>query len=208
MLLQTHVKYNATAIGGENMIRDLIEKNRSYRRFRQEVAVESQTLRELVDLARLSASAGNMQPLRYILSWDPEKNGLVFPNLAWARYIEDWPGPAEGERPSAYIILLEDRQVDHPLHCDHGIAAQSILLGAIERGLGGCIIGSINKLNLRNLLSIPVRYDILLVIALGKPREKVEIEKLGADGWVKYWRDSEGVHHVPKRALDDIILPL
>ncbi len=104
--------------------------------------------------------------------------------------------------------MLEDRQVDHPLHCDHGIAAQSILLGATERGLGGCIIGSINKLNLRNELNIPVRYDILLVIALGKPKEEVEIEKLGTDGDVKYWRDSEGVHHVPKRALDEIILPL
>jgi nitroreductase len=190
------------------MLRDLIEKNRSYRRFQQEVAVEYQTLRELVDLARLSASAGNMQPLRYILSCDPEKNALVFPSLAWARYIENWPGPPEGERPSAYVIVLEDRQVDHPLHCDHGIAAQSILLGAAERGLGGCIIGSVNKLNLRNMLNIPVRYDILLVIALGKPKEKVEIEKLGADGGIKYWRDSEGVHHVPKRALEDIILPL
>jgi nitroreductase len=190
------------------MLRDLIVKNRSYRRFQQDAAVDLQTLRELVDLARLSASAGNMQPLRYILSCDPERNALVFPTLAWAKYIENWPGPAEGERPSAYVIVLEDRQVDHPLHCDHGIAAQSILLGATEKGLGGCIIGSINKLNLRNELNIPVRYDILLVIALGKPKEKVEIEKLGTDGDVKYWRSSEGVHHVPKRALDDIILPI
>ena len=190
------------------MLRDLIVKNRSYRRFHQEAAIDLRTLRELVDLARLSASAGNMQPLRYILSCDPKKNALIFPNLAWARYLGDWPGPAEDERPSAYIIVLEDRQVDHPLHCDHGIAAQSILLGATERGLGGCMIGSMNKLNLRNVLDIPVRYDILLVIALGKPKEKVEIEKLGADGGIKYWRDGEGVHHVPKRALDEIILPL
>jgi nitroreductase len=190
------------------MLRDLIRDNRSYRRFWQQVPIEAETLQELVDLARLSASAGNMQPLRYILSCDPEKNALVFSTLAWARYIENWPGPPEGERPSAYIIVLEDRQVDHPLRCDHGIAAQSILLGATEKGLGGCIIGSINKLNLRNALNIPVRYDILLVIALGRPKEKVQIEKLGAGADVKYWRDSEGVHHVPKRALDDIILPI
>ena len=190
------------------MLRDLIEKNRSYRRFWQQVPIEAETLRELVDLARLSASAGNMQPLRYILCCDPEKNALIFPNLAWARYIENWLGPAEGERPSAYIIVLEDRQVDHPLHCDHGIAAQSILLGATERGLGGCIIGAINKLNLRNVLSIPVRYDILLVIALGKPKENVVVEMLQPEGSIKYWRDGEGVHHVPKRSLDDIILPL
>jgi len=190
------------------MLRDLIRNNRSYRRFWQQVPIEAETLRELVDLARLSASAGNMQPLRYIISCDPEKNALIFPSLAWARYIENWPGPPEGERPSAYIIVLEDKQVDHPLHCDHGIAAQSILLGATEIGLGGCIIGSVNKLNLRNTLSIPVRYDILLVIALGKPKEKVVVEKIQPEGSVKYWRDSEGVHHVPKRALEDIILPL
>jgi nitroreductase len=190
------------------MLRDLIRKNRSYRRFRQQVPIEAETLRELVDLARLSASAGNMQPLRYILSCDPGKNALVFPNIAWARYIENWPGPPEGERPSAYIIVLEDKQVDHPLHCDHGIAAQSILLGATEMGLGGCIVGAINKPNLRRVLNIPDCYEILLVIALGKPKERVVIERLQPEGCVKYWRDSEGVHHVPKRALDDIILPL
>jgi nitroreductase len=190
------------------MLRDLIRNNRSYRRFWQQVPIEAETLRELVDLARLSASAGNMQPLRYILSCNPEKNALIFPSLAWARYIENWPGPPVGERPSAYVIVLEDKQLDHPLHCDHGIAAQSILLGATEKGLGGCIIGAINKLNLRNVLSIPVRYDILLVIALGKPKENVVVEMLQPEGSIKYWRDGEGVHHVPKRSLDDIILPL
>jgi nitroreductase len=188
------------------MLPDLTMKSRSYRRFWQEVAVEYGTLRELVDLGRLSPSAGNMQPLRYILSCDPKKNALVFQNLVWARYIENWPGPPEGERPSAYIIILEDKEIEHPLHCDHGIAAQSILLGATEKGLGGCIIGAINKPNLQEVLNMPDRYEILLVLALGKPKEKVVVEKLEPDGCIKYWRDSEGVHHVPKRALDDIIL--
>ncbi|MBM3156597.1 MAG: nitroreductase family protein [Chloroflexi bacterium] len=188
------------------MMKDLIAKNRSYRRFYQEVVIEYETLRQLVDLARLSASAGNMQPLRYILSCDSKQNALIFEQLAWARYLKDWSGPAEGERPSAYVIILEDKQREHPLRCDHGIAAQSILLGATEKGLGGCIIGAINKPNLRKALNIPDRYDILLVIALGKPRERVVVEKLEPDGSIKYWRDSAGVHHVPKRALDDIIL--
>jgi len=190
------------------MIRDLIIKNRSYRRFHQEVIIEYEILRELVDLGRLSASAANMQPLRYILSCDSKKNALIFQYLAWAMYLKDWSGPAEGERPSAYIIILEDKQIEHPLHCDHGIAAQSILLGATEKGLGGCIIGAINKPKLRQVLNIPERYEIILVLALGKPREKVVIEKLKPDGSIKYWRDSKGVHHVPKRALDDIILQL
>jgi len=190
------------------MIRDLVTKNRSYRRFHQEVIIEYETLRELVDLARLSASAGNLQPLRYVLSCEPKKNALIFACLAWAMYLKDWPGPAEGERPSAYIIILEDKQIEHPLHCDHGIAAQSILLGATEKGLGGCIIGAINKPKLRQVLNIPERYELLLVLALGKPKEKVIIEGLKPDGGIKYWRDSKGIHHVPKRALADIILQL
>lgn len=189
-------------------IKELAAKNRSYRRFHEEVPVEYETLRELVDLARLSASAGNLQPLRYVLSCDTKKNALIFPHLAWAMYLKDWPGPAQGERPSAYIIILEDKKIDHPLHCDHGIAAQSILLGATEKGLGGCIIGAVNKPKLRQALNIPERYEILLALALGKPKEKVLIEKLKPEGSIKYWRDGKGVHHVPKRALEDIILQL
>jgi nitroreductase len=188
------------------MIRDLISKNRSYRRFHQEVDIKLETLRELVDLARLSASARNAQPLKYILSCQPQKNSLIFPHLAWAGYLTDWPGPCEGERPSAYIIILEDTEMNQSSDCDHGIAAQSILLGATEKGLGGCMIASIKRQGLRQALEIPPRYEILLVLALGKPKETVVIETVGPGGDTKYWRDSKGVHHVPKRVLDDIII--
>ena len=188
------------------MINDLIRRNRSYRRFHQDVAVELETLRDLVDLARLSASGANKQPLKYILSCDPQKNALIFPHLAWAGYLKDWPGPAAGERPSAYIIILGDTGIRRSFGCDHGIAAQSILLGASEQGLGGCMIGSIRKEGLRQVLQIPSRYKILLVLALGKPKETVVIETVGPDGDIKYWRDDEGVHHVPKRSLDEIIV--
>jgi nitroreductase len=188
------------------MIRDLILKNRSYRRFYEEVDIKLETLRELVDLARLSASARNAQPLKYILSCQPQKNSLIFPHLAWAGYLTDWPGPCEGERPSAYIIILGDTEISQSSDCDHGIAAQSILLGAMEKGLGGCMIASIERQGLCQALEIPPRYEILLVLALGKPKETVVIETVGPGGDTKYWRDSKGVHHVPKRALDDIII--
>ena len=188
------------------MIRDLIIKNRSYRRFSQEIAIEPRTLRELVDLARLSSSAGNLQPLKYILSWDAQKNALIFPHLIWAGYLKSWPGPCEGERPSAYIIILGDTEISQSFGCDHGIAAQSILLGATEKGLGGCIIGSVQRQGLHKALDIPSHYEILLVLALGKPKEKVVIEATGPAGDIKYWRNSESTHHVPKRPLDDIIV--
>ena len=188
------------------MIKELVLKNRSYRRFHQEVAINLDTLRDLVDLARLSASAANLQPLKYVLSFEPQKNAAVFQHLAWAGYLKDWPGPAEGERPSAYIVILGDKDISQSAGCDHGIAAQSILLGATERGLGGCMVASVNRDRLRQALGIPSRYNILLVLALGKPRETVVVETMGSDGDTKYWRDTENVHHVPKRSLDDIIL--
>jgi nitroreductase len=187
-------------------MRDLTLRNRSYRRFCQEVDIKLETLRELVDLARLSASAANMQPLKYILSCHPEKNSLIFPHLAWARYLTDWSGPCEGERPSAYIIILGDTEISRSFGCDHGIAAQSILLGATKKGLGGCMIAAIKKEELRKALEIPPRYEILLVLALGKPKETVVIETVGSSGDIKYWRNGDGVHHVPKRLLDDIII--
>ena len=188
------------------MIKELVTRNRSFRRFHQEAAVERETLKELVELGRLSASAANRQPLKYILSCQPERNALIFSCLRWAGYLKDWRGPAEGERPAAYIIMLGDTRISSAFLCDHGVAAQSIMLGAAERGLGGCIIAAVQRTKLGKLLEIPDYYEILLVLALGKPAEKVKLETVGADGDIKYWRDKDDVHHVPKRALDDIIV--
>ena len=185
---------------------ELVKNNRSRRRFHQDVSVDTETLRGLVDMARLTPSARNLQPLKYILSNTTEKNARIFSCLSWALDLKDWGGPAEGERPSAYIIILGDTDIAKTFGCDHGIAAQTIILGAVDKGLGGCIMASINRNRLRELLEIPERYEILLVLALGKPKEQVIVEPIGKNGDVKYWRDAAGVHHVPKRALDDIIV--
>jgi nitroreductase len=188
------------------MIADLIRRNRSCRRFYEDQAVSRETLLGLVDLARLSASGANLQPLKYALSCEPGKNAAIFATLAWAGYLKDWPGPVAGERPAAYIVVLGDRDIAANFGCDHGIAAQSILLGARAQGMGGCMLGSIQKDRLRQSLNLPERYDILLVIALGVPKEEVVLTEVGPDGSIKYWRDEKGVHHVPKRRLDEIII--
>ncbi len=188
------------------MIRDLIVNNRSCRRFQQDFAIERTTLEGLVELARFSASAANLQPLKYILSCEPDRNARIFANLAWAGYLREWPGPVEGERPSAYIVVLGDTEINNSFGCDHGIAAQSILLGARDQGLAGCMIGLIKREELRRVLEIPARYEILLVLALGKPKEQVVVEDVGSDKSIKYWRDNTDVHHVPKRPLSELIL--
>lgn len=163
-------------------------------------------LNELVNLARLSASAANLQPLKYVICCNPEKNAEIFPCLAWAAYLKDWPGPLEDERPSGYIVVLGDTAITQDFGCDHGIACQSILLGARERGLAGCMLGAVNREKLRDVLNLSAQLKILLVLALGVPREEIVIEPLGADGSIRYWRDSRGVHHVPKRSLKDIVI--
>ena len=183
------------------MIAELVRKNRSYRRFRESEPVSLATLRELVDLARLSGSARNMQPLRYVISCDTETNAAIFPSLAWAGYLTDWPGPAEGERPAAYIVILVEKGQGQAAAVDEGLAMQNILLGAVERGLGGCMLGSVDRGKVRTILNIPEEYDIRHVIALGVPAETVVLDEVGPDGDIKYWRDVESVHHVPKRRL-------
>lgn len=186
-------------------LKQLILKNRSYRRFNQSKQITTETLKELINLARLSASARNQQSLKYIISNSDETNNLIFPELSWAGYLTDWDGPTEGEQPTAYIICLHDKSIADSHFCDEGIAAQSILLGAVEKKLGGCIIWAVKRENLRKKLSIPEQYKIIQVIALGEPAEQVQIEKMSGDDY-KYWRDDNQVHHVPKRDLDDIIL--
>ena len=187
------------------MIKNLILRNRSYRRFDQSVCISMDFLREMVEAARLSGSARNMQPLRYMLFNDPADCELIFPTLAWAGYMKDWLGPEEGERPTAYIVQLGDLEITDDWWCDDGIAAQSMLLTAVEQGFGGCIIGSVQREKLRAILSIPERYKIIQVFALGKPAEKVVIDEVSDDD-IKYWRDKQGVHHVPKRSLEELII--
>jgi len=188
------------------MIEDLVRKTRSCRRFFEDHQITTDTLMNLVDLARLSASGGNLQPLKYILSNEKEKNEVIFPKLTWAGYLKDWDGPEKGERPSAYIVVLGDKSITENFGCDHGIASQNIMLGATNMGLGGCIIGFVNRKGLKKDFHIPDHFEILHVIALGKPKEKIVIDSVGSDGDIKYWRDKSEVHHVPKRPLKEIII--
>lgn len=188
------------------MLKDIITGTRTHRRFKQNIPIEPQTLRQLIDLARLSASAANLQPLKYLLSCEPEKNERIFPHLSWAGYLKSWKGPQDGEKPSAYIIVLGDKDISQSFGYDAGLAIQNIMLGATEKGLSGCVIGSVKRQELRRILCIPEKLEILLVLALGVPAETVVLENADGNGNIKYWRDENDVHHVPKRRLHDIII--
>jgi nitroreductase len=186
------------------MLKDLILKNRSYRRFDETKKIEKEVLIELVDLARLSASGANMQSLRFYISNEQQMNNKINDCLKWAGYLKGW-SPQQGERPTAFIVMLKDKERKSSTDYDEGIAAQSILLGAVEKGLGGCMLGAVDREKLEGVLSLDSNYETLLVVALGYPAEKIVIDEAVGDD-IKYWRDENSVHHVPKRKLSEIII--
>lgn len=188
------------------MLKDLLMKSRSYRRFNQDFIIDYNVLTELVELARYVPSTVNSQPLKFKIVNTPDENKKVFECLAWAGLLKDWAGPEDGERPSAYIIILCDLSVGSDKRYDDGICAQTIMLGAAEKGLGGCMFGSIKREKLAENLGIDrERYSIDLVLALGKPVEEVKIVDLPENGSTAYYRDENATHYVPKRSLEEMI---
>jgi nitroreductase len=185
---------------------ELVKKNRSYRRFDGNYKIPREILVELIKLARMAASGRNAQPLKYYLNSESDKNELIFSTLEWAGYLKDWKGPVKEEQPSAYIVVLLDKSIADGCYCDEGIAMENILLGAVEKGIGGCIIGSIHKKELAGFLKLPAHLEILNVVALGKPVEQVVLTEVGETGDIKYYRDESGIHYVPKRSLQELIV--
>ena len=185
--------------------KELVRESRSYRRFKQ-TPIPENTLRELVDLARIAPTGANQQPLKFLLSCDSVTNAKIFPCTAWAAALKGWPGPAEDERPTAYVVILLDRDIAKGSGQNAGIAAQTMALAAAEQGIGACMIGSINRSRLRENLELPEKYQIELILALGIPGETVVLEDVPPQASLDYYRDENDVHHVPKRTLDEVIV--
>lgn len=188
------------------MIKDLVLLNRSYRKFHNEKKVSTNQLIYLVDLARTTPSSKNRQPLKYILVTNPIDVDFVFSHLKWAWFLKDWNGPNKSEQPPAYIIMLLDKTLNEQAYIDAGIAAQTILLGAVEEKLGGCIIRTVNRYEIASYYNLPSNLEIVQVIAIGYPNQKVEITTPDDTASINYFEDKRGIHYVPKRKLEDIII--
>ncbi len=186
--------------------KELVLKTRSYRRFDEKAAIDPSTLRDLIDLVRRVPSAANRQPLRYIASCGPAMNARIFGTLSWAAALSDWAGPSQGERPAAYVVVLHDRKVREAAPTDVGIAAQTLLLAAVSVGLGGCILGAVARPRLHEILELPPDVEVMVVVALGRPVEKIVLDDAAPGGSLKYCRDPDRTHHVPKRRLQDVLL--
>lgn len=186
--------------------RELLKSDRTFRRFDGERFLDYEQLKNLVELTRYCASGRNLQPLKYRIVTEPKECESIFPALKWAGYLNDWDGPSSGERPVAYLVQCLDTSLTQNLLCDDGLQLQAITLGAKAMGIGCCIIKSFNVESIKRELHIPNDMKPLYVVALGYPVEIVKIEDITSDGDIKYWRDTDGVHHVPKRVIEDLII--
>ena len=189
--------------------KELVLKNRSYRGYDASCAVSKEELLELVDLSRFAPSAMNLQELKFCVVCDKETAGKLVKLSKWAARLKEKKLPYPGKEPSGFIVICRDKDLSPSLELsliDAGIAAQTILLGAVEKGLGGCINASFNKEELSALLALPQNAEPLLLLAVGKPDEKIVLTRAEPGGDVAYWRDESDVHYVPKRALKDIVL--
>ncbi len=203
MLLRTlYHGVNQPKLGFESMIYEKITSRRTIRKYAQEDILK-EVLLKCVDAARLSPSGANRQPLKYIIVNDQELLKEVFSTLSWAGYLPDYQ-PSEEEMPKAYVVILLDKNIrKNPGH-DAGIAAMSVSIVAYDHGLGSCILGAVDREKLRKVLNVPDSLDIVLVVALGYPAESPVVDNM-KDGDIKYWLDENGVLHVPKRDLEDIV---
>lgn len=186
------------------MLSRLLKSDRSVRRFKEDETVTADTLSTLVNLTRYCGSGRNLQPLRYRIVTDTAEKEAIFPKLAWAGYLTDWDGPEPGERPAAYLVQCLDTFLTQNCLCDDGLQLQAITLGATAMGLGCCIIKAFNAPCVAEALALAPHLQPRYVLAIGYPAEKVEIEDMTDD--YKYYRTADGIHHVPKRTLEELIV--
>ena len=187
---------------------ELVRKNRSYRGYNENRPVTREELTRLVECARLCPSSVNAHPLKYRLVWQKEEVARLQEKTNWAKALTSITLPHPGMCPTAFIVICQDTGIDTSLQRyqkDVGIVAQTMLLGAVEMGLGGCMIGNFNAGEVRQVLALPEAMAPLLVVAIGEPAETVVLTEVGPDGSVQYYRDENDVHYVPKRALEDIL---
>ena len=189
------------------MLKDLVIKNRSYRGYDESCPVAEEQLRKYVNLTRYAASSVNIQPLRYHIAFEKDEVALIQSMTRWGRALPELTLPHKGMCPTAFVIICQDTRLSPNLNMflkDVGIVAQTILLAAVEDGLGGCMIGNFSPDEVEEKLGFPENIVPLLILAIGKPAEKIVITDVGEDGSTKYYRDENDVHYVPKRKPEDL----
>ena len=185
-------------------IYELIKKRRTIRKFKQ-IPIKRAMLEKFIDAAHYAPSGNNLQPLKYKIVDDHETVEKVFEYVKWAGSIYPAGNPGENEHPVAFIAILVDTRITTVIYeLDVGSASENIFLTALEEGIGTCWMGAIDRKKIIEILEIPEYFLLNTVIALGYPAEAPIMEP--STGSVKYYKDENGVLHVPKRSLSEIII--
>lgn len=182
-------------------VQTAIEKRRTIRKY-QNTPVPETTLLRLVELARLHASGGNMQPLRYAVISKKPMTDTVFDMLKWAMYLPEYDN--RDHRPPAYIVILRDNNVKTSCQFDVGAASTTIMLAAVEAGLDTCCLGSMNRSALTEALKLPENLVPELVISVGYPAESSRAVPMGDS--VRYYQEEDGNLCVPKLSLEEVLV--
>lgn len=188
-------------------ISQILQANRSFRRYLEEDKVPLQEALRWVKNLRYTNSMRNAQPLKYILVDKPTLLEKIYPLLRWAGYLKDWNGPEKGERPPLLIVQLLDKDCSSTARFDEGLQLSALTLQATEAGYGCCILAAFDASSLVSTLAIPSRFTPLAIVAIGHPKEHVVIEEQEGEN-IKYFRSSDGIHHVPKRKEEELILTI
>ena len=186
--------------------KELVKGNRTYRRYDVSKSISKEEMLDLIEVARYTASGVNKQAIRFAISCDKDMNDKIFESVKWAGYLKDWQGPVESERPTGYVIFVEDTKYGRAMPEDIGITAQTIALYARTKGLGVCMFKSHNEKEIRNHLGLDDNYKISLVMSVGYPVEEVVVDDIKAGDDIKYYRDENQVHHVPKIVFEDLLI--
>lgn len=184
---------------------DAIFQRRTIRKFTQE-PIDKDILIKLIDCARVAAYGANQQPLKFAVIDDKNTLADIYPLTKWAGALADG-APREDERPTAYIAVLCDKGIrpNGAAEVEAGAAVTTMMLEAVELGLGTCWLGAIQRDRIKETLGLPDSLDVLYLLALGYPAQKSRMVNM-KDGDVKYYESPDGTINVPKRGLDEIII--
>ncbi len=186
-----------------NDFKNIVNNTRCVRRFKPNTIIKKDELVELIDIARTVSSGKNMQPLKYIAITDDEIKDEVYKPLVWAAHLKDW-NQKEDEKPSAYILVINDTSIEGFSAIDSGIAMQTIMLGATAKGYAGCILASIDKIGFKQLFKLEDNLEPMFIIALGIRDEEIKVVDVKND--TNYFRGKDGTHFVPKRRLSEVLI--
>ena len=183
-------------------LRSLLMRNRSYRGYDTSFIVRDDQLRRIIEVATLCPSARNQQVLRFRPVMGEEARE-VLKHIRLGGALPELHLPFPGTEPNAFIVICSTVEESKYVDMDLGIVAQSMLLQATEIGLGGICIGAFDHEPLREILHLS--YEPLLVIAIGRPAESIELKPCNEGDTLTYYRE-EGTHYVPKIKIDDLII--